>query len=107
MKEMVSQYHSGICVRYDSKEEFINAYHMINKDPSQFILNEGIRKSLLWKENNKLFMMAEARLQHVSKKVDEELNGIEKLQLSELGKSRQHYEELAENLTRDVSNSKN
>ena len=61
----------------------------------------------LWKENNKLFMMAEARLQHVSKKVDEELNGIEKLQLSELGKSRQHYEELAENLTRDVSNQGN
>jgi hypothetical protein len=52
-------------------------------------------------------MMAEARLQHVSKKVDEELNGIEKLQLSELGKSRQHYEELAENLTRDVSNQGN
>ena len=58
----------------------------------------------LWKENNKLFMMAEARLQHVSKKVDEELSGIEESQLNELGKSRQHYEELAENLTRDVSN---
>ena len=58
----------------------------------------------LWKENNKLFMMAEARLQNVSKKVDEELLGIEKSQLNELGKSRQHYEELAENLTRDVSN---
>ena len=61
----------------------------------------------LWKENNKLFMMAEARLQHVSKKVDEELSGIEKSQLDELGKSRQHYEELAENLTRDVSNQGN
>ena len=58
----------------------------------------------LWKENNKLFMMAEARLQHVSKKVDEELSGIEKSQLTELGKSRQHYEKLAENLTYDVSN---
>ena len=58
----------------------------------------------LWKENNKLFMMAEARLQHVSKKVDEELSGIEESQLNELGKSRQHYEELAENLTHDVSN---
>ena len=61
----------------------------------------------LWKENNKLFMMAEARLQHVSKKVDEELSGIEKSQLDELGKSRKHYEELAENLTRDVSNQGN
>ena len=61
----------------------------------------------LWKENNKLFMMAEARLQNVSKKVNEELDTIEKSQLNDLGKSRQHYEELAENLTRDVSNSKN
>ena len=58
----------------------------------------------LWKENNKLFMMAEARLQYVSEKVDKELSGIEESQLNELGKSRQHYEELAENLTRDVSN---
>ena len=61
----------------------------------------------LWKENNKLFMMAEARLQNVSKIVNEELDTIEKSQLNDLGKSRQHYEELAENLTRDVSNKKN
>ena len=61
----------------------------------------------LWKENNKLFMMAEARLQNVSKKVNEELDTIEKSQLNDLGKSRQHYEELAKNLTRDVSNKKN
>ena len=61
----------------------------------------------LWKENNKLFMMAEARLQNVSKKVNEELDTIEKSQLNDLGKSRQHYEELAENLTRDVSNNGN
>ena len=32
---------------------------------------------------------------------------IEKSQLNELGKSRQHYEELAENLTNDVSNQGN
>jgi len=61
----------------------------------------------LWKENNKLFMMAEARLQYVSKKVNEELETVEKSQLNDLGKSRQHYEELAETLTRDVSNTKN
>ena len=61
----------------------------------------------LWKENNKLFMMAEARLQNVSKKVNEELDTIEKSQLNDLGKSRQHYEQLAENLSRDVSNNKN
>ena len=57
----------------------------------------------LWKENNKLFMMAEARLQYVSQKVDKELNDIEESKLKDLGKSREHYEQLAENLTRDVS----
>jgi hemerythrin-like domain-containing protein len=61
----------------------------------------------LWKENNKLFMMAEARLQYVSKKVDEELYGIEESQLNDLGKSRQYYEDLTENLIRDVSNQGN
>ena len=57
----------------------------------------------LWKENNKLFMMAEARLQYVSKKVDKELNEIEKSKLDEIGKTREHYEQLAEDLTKDVS----
>jgi hemerythrin-like domain-containing protein len=61
----------------------------------------------LWKENNKLFMMAEVRLQNVSKKVNDDLDTIEKSQLNDLGKSRQYYEELAEHLTSDVSNSKN
>lgn len=56
----------------------------------------------LWKENNKLFMMAEARLQYVSKKVDKELNEIEESKLKETGKTREHYEQLAEILTRDV-----
>ena len=57
----------------------------------------------LWKENNKLFLMAEARLQYVSEKVDKELNEIEKSKLDEIGKTREHYEQLAENLTKDVS----
>ena len=57
----------------------------------------------LWKENNRLFMMAEARLQYVSKKVDNELNEIEELKLKETGKTRKHYEQLAEILTRDVN----
>ncbi len=57
----------------------------------------------LWKENNKLFMMAEARLQYVSEKVDKELNEIEKSKLAGLGKTREHYEQLAENLSNDVS----
>ena len=61
----------------------------------------------LWKENNRLFMMAEARLQYVSQKVDKELNEIETSKLQETGKTREHYEKLAENLSRDVSNQGN
>ncbi|CAD6368480.1 Hemerythrin HHE cation binding domain-containing protein [metagenome] len=57
----------------------------------------------LWKENNRLFMMAEARLQYVSKKIDQELNDIEESKLRETGKTREHYEQLAETLAHDVS----
>ena len=61
----------------------------------------------LWKENNRLFMMAEARLQYVAKKVDKELNDIEELKLKETGKTREHYEQLAETLIQDVSQNRN
>lgn len=57
----------------------------------------------LWKENNRLFMMAEARLQYVSEKVNKELDDIEQSKLQETGKTREHYEKLAETLTKDVS----
>ena len=57
----------------------------------------------LWKENNRLFMMAEARLQYVASQVDQELHEIEDSKLKEIGKSRQHYEELADNLTKHAS----
>lgn len=57
----------------------------------------------LWKENNRLFMMAEARLQHVASKVNDELEEIESEKLKQLGRSRQHYEELTGNLERKIS----
>ena len=57
----------------------------------------------LWKENNRLFMMAEARLQYVSQKVDKELNDIEESKLKEIGKTREQYESLVQKLATDVS----
>jgi len=60
----------------------------------------------LWKENNRLFMMAEARLQYVSEKVDRELNEIETSKLEEIGNDRKHYENLADELNHLVSNHK-
>lgn len=52
----------------------------------------------LWKENNRLFMMADARLQNVSSQVDQQLNEIENAKFEEIGKTRKHYEEIADNL---------
>ena len=57
----------------------------------------------LWKENNRLFVMADARLQYVSEKLDGELGGIESEQLDTLGKTRQHYEQMAADLEADVA----
>jgi len=57
----------------------------------------------LWKENNRLFMMADARLNHAAKDIDKNLEDIEAKKLKELGKSRSDYEILADNLEKDVS----
>ena len=57
----------------------------------------------LWKENNRLFMMAESRLNHTAKDVDKKLGEIEEKKLGELGKSRSEYEQLAEDLEKNVS----
>lgn len=59
----------------------------------------------LWKENNRLFVMAEARLQYVARQVHDELSDIESKQLDVIGKSRDEYEKIAENLTKETLNS--
>jgi len=56
-----------------------------------------------WKENNRLFMMAEARLQHVASQVDKELNQIEETKLKETGKTRADFEKLVEDLSKNIS----
>ena len=57
----------------------------------------------LWKENNRLFMMADARLNHAVKDIDEKMNIIEVKKLDELGKTRSHYESLVDELEKNVS----
>jgi len=57
----------------------------------------------LWKENNRLFMMAEMRLSGVSDKVNADLNSIEQKKLEQLGKSRSDYESLVQNLQSEIS----
>ena len=82
-------------------EEFAKTY-LDAGDPSNLI--EGMElyiehvKAHLWKENNRLFMMADARLQAYGKQVEEELQKTEDIKLAELGKTRNYYEKLAERL---------
>ena len=57
----------------------------------------------LWKENNRLFMMADARLNYAAKDVDKNINDIEEKKLKELGKTRLHYESLVDELEKNVS----
>ena len=52
----------------------------------------------LWKENNRLFMMADMALQGDSSKMDDVLSKTEESKLQELGKTREHYEKLADQL---------
>ena len=82
-------------------EEFAKTYLAVG-DPSNLI--EGMElyiehvKAHLWKENNRLFMMADARLQAYGKQVEEELQKTEDIKLAELGKTRNYYEKLVESL---------
>jgi len=82
-------------------EEFAKTY-LNAGDPSNLI--EGMElyiehvKAHLWKENNRLFMMADARLQAYRKQVEEALQKTEDIKLAELGKTRNYYEKLAERL---------
>jgi hemerythrin-like domain-containing protein len=57
----------------------------------------------LWKENNRLFMMAEARLQHVAQQVNDEQNEIEKTKLFQIGKTREEYEKIAEEYNKKIT----
>jgi hemerythrin-like domain-containing protein len=57
----------------------------------------------IWKENNRLFVMAEMRLQGESEQITKSLNSIEQQKLSSLGKSRDDYERLVSELEQNVS----
>ena len=57
----------------------------------------------LWKENNRLFMMADVRLNYAANEIDKNMGDIEEKKLSELGKTRSHYESLVDKLEKNVS----
>ena len=57
----------------------------------------------LWKENNRLFIMADARLNYVATDIDKNLKDVENSKLSEIGKTREEYEKLVDNLEKSVA----
>lgn len=63
---------------------------------------EHIRQHL-WKENNRLFMMADMRLQNVSEQIDNDLKQVEESKLKESGKSRQYYEDMVDSMSKQIS----
>ena len=52
----------------------------------------------VWKENNRLFMMADMALQDQTSEVNQGLLQMEESKLKDIGKSREDYEKLAEEL---------
>ena len=56
----------------------------------------------LWKENNRLFVMAEMRLQGDEEKITKGLEDVEKQKLDALGRSRSDYEKIVSDLEKVV-----
>lgn len=54
----------------------------------------------IWKENNRLFEMAEMALRNDVERINAELSNVESEKLKELGKTREAYEKLAEDLAK-------
>lgn len=57
----------------------------------------------LWRENNRLFMMAEMRLQGKSNDIETHLQKVEEEKLNDLGKTRRNYEDMAEEIINKIS----
>jgi hemerythrin-like domain-containing protein len=68
-------------------------------DISEYI--EHVAKHL-WKENNRLFVMAEMRLHGYSEQMNKSLNDIELQKLANLGKSRADYEKIVSDLEQNL-----
>src|SRR5574337_1218393 len=54
----------------------------------------------IWKENNRLFEMAEMALRNDVERVNKSLQDVENAKLKELGKTREHYEKFADEFTK-------
>ncbi|MEM3172982.1 MAG: hemerythrin domain-containing protein [Candidatus Nitrosotenuis sp.] len=57
----------------------------------------------LWKENNRLFVMAEMRLQGLTEEITAQLDDVESKKLIQLGKTRADYEKMTDELEQNIS----
>ena len=93
--------------KLSKKMENSSKIYLNNGDFTQLIadMQEYINHVMqhLWKENNRLFMMADMALQDNIVNVNENLEHTEKSKLKEIGRSREDYEKLAEELEKNIS----
>lgn len=78
--------------------------YLKNGDATQLIIDmqEYINHVVqhVWKENNRLFEMAEMALRNDVEQVNKSLLEVENTKLKEIGKTREHYEKFAEELAK-------
>ena len=97
--KMTQQFAEQIEVNTKSYLESGNSDELIN---SLKMYIEHVKEHL-WKENNRLFVMADTRLNHIASDMDKDLKDIEDSKLAQIGKTRQEYEKLVDDLEKSVS----
>ena len=87
-------------------EESLQVY-LKTGDSSQLVtdMTEYINHVMqhVWKENNRLFMVADMALQDKIDQVNQSLCQVEQTKLKEIGKSREDYEKIADDLDKKIS----
>jgi hemerythrin-like domain-containing protein len=87
-----------------TRMEVSSKIYLKNGDAAQLItdMQEYINHVVqhLWKENNRLFEMAEMALRNDVEHVNKSLLEVENTKLKEIGKTREHYEKFAEELAK-------
>jgi len=86
-------------------EESVKEY-VANKNSDRLIqsIEQYIEhvKEHLYKENNRLFMMADTRLEPHAKQVENVLTETENTKLNQLGRTRDHYENIVNELSKNL-----
>ena len=87
-----------------TRMEASSKIYLKNGDATQLIIDmqEYINHVVqhVWKENNRLFEMAEMALRNDAEQVNKSLLEVENTKLKEIGKTREHYEKFAEELAK-------